>query len=72
MGLGKQNFCLKLLSTPTKTLSLLFEAHTLTLNIGQKITNIQSTYHILMLLSCILFYAISFYESGLLGISVIL
>ncbi len=72
MGLGKQNFCLKLLSAPAKTLSLLFEAHTLTLNIGQKITNIQFTYHILMLLSCILFYAISFYESGLLGISVIL
>ncbi len=75
MGLGEWNFCLKLLNTPTKTLLLLFEAHTLTLNIGQKITNIQSTYHLLMLLSCILFrpyYAIGFYESGLLGISVIL
>ncbi len=72
MGLGEQNFCLKLLSASAKTLSLLFEAHTLTLNVGQKITNIQFIYHILMLLSCILFYAISFYESGLLGISVIL
>ncbi len=28
MGLGEQNFCLKLLSVPAKTLSLLFEAHT--------------------------------------------
>ncbi len=36
MGLGKWNFCLKLLSVPTKTLLLLFEAHTLTLNVGQK------------------------------------
>ncbi len=27
MGLGKQNFCLKLLSAPTKTLSLLFETN---------------------------------------------
>ncbi len=46
MGLGKWNFCLNRLSTPTKTLSLLFEAHTLTLDVGQKMTNIQSTYHI--------------------------
>ncbi len=46
MGLGEWNFCLKRLSTPTKTLPLLFEMHTLTLNIGQKMTNIQSTYHI--------------------------
>ncbi|GAA8067236.1 hypothetical protein Neuguinea42_14510 [Helicobacter pylori] len=46
MGLGEWNFCLKLLSVPTKTLSLLFEAHTLTLNVGQKITNGQSTHHI--------------------------
>lgn len=43
---GEWNFCLKRLSAPTKTLPLLFEAHTLTLNVGQKITNIQSTYHI--------------------------
>ncbi len=28
MGLGEWNFCLKRLSTPTKTLPLLFEAHT--------------------------------------------
>ncbi|GAA9710852.1 hypothetical protein VN0017_15800 [Helicobacter pylori] len=28
MGLGEWNFCLKRLSAPTKTLSLLFEAHT--------------------------------------------
>ncbi len=55
MGLWEWDFCLKFLSTPTKTLPLLFEAHTLTLDVGQKITNIQSTYHILMLLSCILF-----------------
>ncbi|MGN8506855.1 hypothetical protein ACR9LP_07485 [Helicobacter pylori] len=27
MGLGEWNFCLKCLSTPTKTLPLLFEAH---------------------------------------------
>ncbi|EJB85872.1 hypothetical protein HpDR126_01970 [Helicobacter pylori] len=33
---GEWDFCLKLLSAPTKTLPLLFEAHTLTLNIGQK------------------------------------
>ncbi|ENH59469.1 hypothetical protein HPHPA11_0608 [Helicobacter pylori Hp A-11] len=46
MGLGEWNFCLKRLSTPTKTLPLLFETHTLTLNVGQKITNIQSTYHL--------------------------
>lgn len=36
MGLGKWNFCLKRLSAPTKTLPLLFEAHTLTLDVGQK------------------------------------
>ncbi len=40
------DFCLKRLSTPTKTLPLLFEAHTLTLDVEQKMTNIQSTYHI--------------------------
>lgn len=77
MGLWEWDFCLKLLSAPTKTLAPSFEGHTLTLNVGQKITNIQSTYHILMLLFCILFlfrpyYVIGFYESGLLGISVIL
>ncbi len=43
---GEWDFCLKRLSAPTKTLSLLFEAHTLTLNVGQKITNIQSIYRI--------------------------
>ncbi len=36
MGLGEWDFCLKRLSTPTKTLPLLFEAHTLTLDVGQK------------------------------------
>ncbi len=46
MGLGEWNFCLKRLSAPTKTLPLLFEAHTLMLDVGQKMTNIQSTYHI--------------------------
>ncbi len=46
MGLGEWNFCLNRLNAPTKTLPLLFEAHTLALNVGQKITNIQSTYHI--------------------------
>lgn len=55
MGLWEWNFCLNLLNVPTKTLAPSFEGHTLTLNVGQKITNIQSTYHILMLLSCILF-----------------
>ncbi len=55
MGLGEWNFCLKRLNAPTKTLPLLFEVHALMLDVGQKITNIQSTYHILMLLSCILF-----------------
>lgn len=40
---------------PLKSLAPSFDGHTLTLNVGQKITNIQSTYHILMLLSCILF-----------------
>lgn len=43
---GEWDFCLKRLSTPTKTLALLFETHTLTLDVGQKITNIQSTYHL--------------------------
>ncbi len=43
---GEWDFCLKLLSAPTKTLPLLFEAHTLMLDVGQKITNIQSTYHL--------------------------
>ncbi|GAA8145338.1 hypothetical protein NP0151_11150 [Helicobacter pylori] len=43
---GEWDFCLKRLSTPTKTLPLLFEAHTLTLDVGQKITNIQSAYHL--------------------------
>ncbi|AHN34507.1 hypothetical protein AC785_03475 [Helicobacter pylori] len=43
---GEWDFCLKRLSAPTKTLPLLFEAHTLTLDVGQKITNIQSTYHL--------------------------
>ncbi|KNE25465.1 hypothetical protein ACM37_00255 [Helicobacter pylori] len=46
MGLEEWNFCLKLLSAPTKTLPLLFEAHTLTLDVRQKIKNIQSTYRI--------------------------
>lgn len=46
MGLWEWDFCLKFLSAPTKTLLLLFEAHTLTLDVGQKITNIQSIYHI--------------------------
>ncbi len=46
MGLWEWNFCLKRLSAPTKTLSLLFEMHTLTLDVGQKITDIQSTYHL--------------------------
>ncbi len=46
MGLGKWNFCLKFLSTPTKTLAPSFEGHTLVLNVRQKITNIQSTYHL--------------------------
>ncbi|GAA8566086.1 hypothetical protein KYTH29_05930 [Helicobacter pylori] len=36
MGLGEWDFCLKPLSAPTKTLSLLFEAHTLALDVGQK------------------------------------
>lgn len=74
MGLWEWDFCLKFLSTPTKTLLLFFETHTHA-ECQTKITNIQSIYHILMLLSCILFgsyYSIGFYESGLLGISVIL
>ncbi len=36
MGLEEWDFCLKRLSAPTKTLPLLFETHTLTLNVGQK------------------------------------
>ncbi len=43
---GEWDFCLKRLSVPTKTLPLLFEAHTLMLDVGQKITNIQSIYHL--------------------------
>lgn len=46
MGLWEWNFCLKLLNAPTKTLAPSFEGHTLTLNVRQKITNIQSIYHI--------------------------
>ncbi len=46
MGLGEWDFRLKRLSAPTKTLPLLFEAHALALDVGQKITNIQSTHHI--------------------------
>ncbi len=46
MGLGEWDFCLKRLNAPTKTLPLLFEAHALTLDVEQKMTNIQSTYHI--------------------------
>ncbi len=45
MGLWEWDFCLKFLSTPTKTLLLLFEAHTHA-ECWAKITNIQSTYHI--------------------------
>lgn len=45
MGLGEWDFCLKLLSTPTKTLSLLFEAHTHA-EYQAKITSIQSIYHL--------------------------
>ncbi len=41
MGLWEWDFCLKRLSAPTKTLPLLFEAHTLMLDVGQKITSIQ-------------------------------
>ncbi|WP_447379426.1 hypothetical protein [Helicobacter pylori] len=54
MGLWEWDFCLKLLNAPTKH-SLPHLRDTLTLNVRQKITNIQSIYHILMLLSCILF-----------------
>ncbi len=36
MILGEWDFCLKLLSAPTKTLALSFEGHTLMLNVGQK------------------------------------
>ncbi len=36
MGLGEWDFCLKCLSAPTKILPLLFEAHALTLDVGQK------------------------------------
>nr|WP_154079420.1 hypothetical protein [Helicobacter pylori] len=32
--------------THSKSLALLLEAHTLMLDVGQKMTNIQSTYHI--------------------------
>ncbi len=46
MGLGKWNFCSKLLSTPTKTLPLLFEAHILTLDVGQKIKNNEHSIHL--------------------------
>ncbi len=46
MGLWEWDFCLKLLNAPTKTLLLFFEGHIFALNVGQKITNIQSTYHI--------------------------
>ncbi len=45
MGLWEWNFCLKLLSTPTKTLLLFFETHTHA-ECQAKITNIQSIYHI--------------------------
>ncbi len=71
---GEWDFCLKRLSAPTKTLPLLFEAHTLMLDVGQKITNIQSTYHIFNTLNLVFYLGciMGFYESGLLGVSVIL
>ncbi len=46
-GFGGVGFLFKTFEcTHSKSLALLFEAHTLTLDVGQKITNIQSTYHI--------------------------
>lgn len=46
-GFGGVEFLFKTFKrTYSKSLPLLFEAHTLMLDVGQKITNIQSTYHI--------------------------
>ncbi len=42
---GEWDFCLKRLSAPTKTLPLLFEAHTHA-EYQARITNIQSIYHL--------------------------
>ncbi|RVZ24270.1 hypothetical protein EC543_07540 [Helicobacter pylori] len=57
---GEWDFCLKRLSAPTKTLSLLFEAHTLMLDVGQKITNIQSIYHLFNAI-ILIFYSVLCY-----------
>ncbi|WP_033763576.1 hypothetical protein [Helicobacter pylori] len=57
---GEWDFCLKRLNAPTKTLSLLFETHTLTLDVRQKITNIQSTYHLFNAI-ILIFYSVLCY-----------
>ncbi|GHP79046.1 hypothetical protein VN1199_13870 [Helicobacter pylori] len=60
VGLGEWDFCLKLLSTPTKTLAPSFEGHTLTLNVRQKITDIQSIYHLFNAI-ILIFYSVLCY-----------
>ncbi len=59
MGLGEWDFCLKLLSAPTKTLSLLFEAHTHA-EYQAKITSIQSIYHLFNAI-ILIFYSVLCY-----------
>ncbi|GAA8822735.1 hypothetical protein VN1330_08190 [Helicobacter pylori] len=54
VGLGEWDFCLKLLSTPTKTLALSFEGHTLMLNVGQK--NNEHSIHLLYFNVIILYF----------------
>ncbi len=43
---GEWDFCLKLLCVPTQKHSPSYLRHTLTLNVRQKITNIQFIYHL--------------------------
>lgn len=74
-GFGGVGFLFKTFErTHSKSLALLFEAHTHA-EYQAKITDIQSIYHLFKTIISYLFrlyYAIGFYESGLLGISVIL
>lgn len=74
MGLGEWDFCLKLLSAPTQNHSLSYLSTHTHAEYQARITSIQSTYHIFNTLNLVFYLGriMGFYESGLLGISVIL
>ncbi len=73
-GFGGVEFLFKTFKCAYSKHSLSYLRHTLMLDVGQKITNIQSTYHIFNTLNLVFYLGriMGFYESGLLGISVIL